>query len=200
MNKTTKILAVLFIYFFLLVIDGCVNCKCPDNILGYFDFKKLTQEVNSTSLSEFAQLEITSSYDDISYLAKVEQPCWNLGLINTATACSCLEAGGNGLKFPLTDIKISSDQEMSPSLPAESSLDSSFYIIELDNNSNEISKTLLADYNLNEASWFNWEGVMFKFQSVNRPEELGIPHIFKIEITKSNGEIIFTQTQPITWN
>jgi hypothetical protein len=200
MKKNTKIISVLSIYFFLLVIDGCVNCSCPDNILAFFDFKKLNQEVNGTSLSEFDQLEINLSFDSISYLAQVENPCWNLGLINTATACSCIAEGENGLKFPLTQINLTSDQTMSGSLPSGSSLESNFYIIELDYQNNQVSKTLLTDFEIATTDWLNWEGARFQLKSITPPEELGVPHIFKIDFTKSNGEIISTQTPPITWN
>lgn len=200
MKKTTKILAVFSAYFFLLVIDGCVNCKCPDNVLAFFDFQKLTQEVNSTSLSEFDQLEVNMSFDSISYLAQLEKPCWNLGLINTATACSCSEPGENGLKYPLSQIKITSDQAMSSNLPGGSSLDSTFYLIELDYENNELSKTLLIEFNTTASDWLNWEGARFQLKSVNPPEELGVSHIFNIDFTKSNGEIISSQTSPITWN
>ena len=200
MKKTTKILSVLSIYLFLLVIDGCVNCNCPDNVLAYFDFQKFTQDVNSTSLSEFDQLEINLSFDSISYLAQVENPCWNLGLINTATACSCIGPGENGLKFPLSQIKVTSDQTMSGSLPSGSSLESNFYIIELDYQNNQVWKTLLTDFEIATTDWLNWEGARFQLKSITPPEELGVPHIFKIDFTKSNGEIISTQTPPITWN
>ncbi len=200
MKKTTKILSVLSIYFFLLVIDGCVNCNCPDNVLAYFDFQKLNQEVNSTSLSEFEQLEINMSFDSIYYLAQLENPCWKLGLINTATACSCNEPGDYGLKFPLSQIKITSDQAVNGSLPAGSSLDSVFYLIELDYENNELSKTLLIDFDLTTTDRLNWEGARFQLKTVNRPEELGVTHIFTIDFTKSNGEIISTQTPSITWN
>lgn len=200
MKKTTKILSVLCFYFFLLVIDGCVNCRCPDNVLAFFDFQKLNQEVNSTSLSEFEQLEINMSFDSISYLAQLEYPCWNLGLINTAAACSCIAEGENGLKFPISQLSVTSDQAMNGSLPAGSSLDSSFYFVELDYENNEISKTLLIDFDVTTTNQLNWEGARFQLKTVNRPEGLGVPHIFRIDLTKSNGEIISTQTPSITWN
>lgn len=200
MKKTTKILSVISIYFFLLVIDGCVNCNCPDNVLAYFDFQKLAQEVNNTSPSEFDQLEINMSFDSISYLAQLRNPCLSLGLMNTATACSCNEPGDNGLKFPLAQIKVTSDQAMSGSLPAGFSLDSTFYIIELDYQNNQVSKTLLIDFEIATTDWLNWEGAKFQLKTANPPEDLGIPHIFKIEFTKSNGEIISSETPPITWN
>lgn len=202
MKKTTKIWSVLSIYFFLLIIDGCVNCKCPNNILEFFDFQKFEQNVNSTSLSEFEDLEITMSFDSISYLAQVEKkPCWNIGLMNTATACSCNDQGEGGLKFPISQIKISSNQDISPDLLSGTSLDSIFYIVELsDGDNNQIPKSLLVDYNLSTSNWFNYEGEKFQFHSVGSVGELGVPHIFKIEFTKSNGEIISAETPPIIWN
>lgn len=201
MKKTTKILSVLSIYFLLLIIDGCTNCNCPDNVLAFFDFKKMEQEVNGTSLSEIDQLEINLSFDSIAYLALFEKnPCWNLGLINSATACSCIGPGENGLKFPLSQIKITSDQAINISLPAGASLDSIFYIIELDYENNERSKTLLNDFVIANSTWLNWEGAKFQLKTVSRPEDLGVPHIFKIDFIKSNGEIVSSETPPITWN
>ncbi|MFK8007033.1 MAG: hypothetical protein AB8H03_11700 [Saprospiraceae bacterium] len=201
MKKITKILAVLFIYFFLLVIDGCVNCGCPDNVLGYFDFKKFTQEINTDALSSNEKLEITLSFDEVTYLAQSKQPCWDLGLINTATACSCEDTGEGGLKFPLTEIKIISNNEISPNYPAGTFLDSSFYLIQLDYKNDEISTTRLSDIDFDEPfSWFNYEEGKFLFQSVGRLGELGVPHVFTIQFTKSNGEIVTSETPQIIWN
>ena len=122
MKKITKILAVLSFYLLLLAIDGCMNCDCPDNILGFFDFKNLKQEINTDALSSNQKLEITLSFDDVTYLAQLKQPCWNLGLINTTTACDCPQTGEGGLKFPLSGIKITSNKNFTPNYPTGTSL------------------------------------------------------------------------------
>ena len=72
------------------------------------------------------------------------------------------------------------------------------YILILQNN--QVSKTLLTDFDLATSDWLNWEGARFQLKSINPPEELDIPHIFKIDFTKSNGESISSQTPSITWN
>ena len=194
MKKTTKILAVLSAYFFLLIIDGCVNCNCPEITLKYFDYRKIEIAVDDKTLDPNDNLSFQFTLDSIYFLAENNLPCWNLGLINTAAACSCNEPGDSGWKFPIQQIDIFSNKDFNSSLPANSSLNSIMTVY----SSNQT--TLLVEATQEIFIELQWESSNLSIFTSQRPDNLNEPHIFTIHFTKSNGEIISSQTPPITWN
>jgi len=79
------------------------------------------------------------------------------------------------------------------------SLDSFFYITQLDYKNDKVSTTQLSDIDIDEPfSWFNFEEAKFLFQSAGHPEELNVSHILTIQFIKSHGEIVSSETPPIT--
>ncbi len=194
MKKTTKILAVLSIYFFLLIIDGCNDCGCSDVTLKFFDYRKIEVVVEETILNSNEALSFQFTLDSIYFLAENNSPCWNLGLINTATACSCAEPGDAGWKFPIQQIEIFSNKDFNSSLPANTSLNSIMTV-------NDSGQTIpLEDATQETFPQLQRENSNLSIFTSDRPDDLNEPHIFTIQFTKSNGEMISSESPPITWN
>lgn len=199
MKKITKVLAALSFYFFLLVIDGCTDCGCPDISLTFFDYRKIEVSVEDEVLNSNDDLAFQFALDSIYFLALKNESCWNLGLINTALACSCNEPGDGGWKFPIQQIDIFSNKDFNSTLLANTSLNSIMTVF------NSSQSTPLADANQEDFRRLEFtrdisSSSHFKIFTTEQADELNVPHIFTIQFTKSNGEIISTQTPPITWN
>jgi hypothetical protein len=122
----------ILISFFIVgiaLIEACscfTSCGCggPDDALEYFDFKKLS--VEATKGIGTKSLRIKIQPDSITFLAIHTPELRQLRLTSAAYGCSPDDPGYSGLKFPLTKINITANQNFNDTLPEGTSLNALF--------------------------------------------------------------------------
>lgn len=121
--------------FFIIgiaLIEACscfTTCECngADPAPQYFDFEKLRVETKQGIGTESLRIKIIP--DDAIFLAMQVPDLRHVGLTSAAYGCTPEEPGTSGLKFPLTKINITANQNFNDTLPEGSSLNAFFLMI-----------------------------------------------------------------------
>lgn len=202
MSKCFKISMVFSIFASLLLIDACigVDCDCPPLEKPYFDYRNLQLNEQETAINAtYSKLKIEITPDSIDFVA-FQEPSFNfnLGLINKAYGCSCLDEGGQGEKYAISSINIYCDKNINSSILSGENLS---YLFETKINNTQGTPTAIA---LNEVSNFpklyNYgEGIFIEMTTA--PDSIGGDWLynFTIEIVKENGETVSGETEAISW-
>ncbi len=187
---------------FLILVDAChgSNCNCPEITKHFFDFQSTNIEVQRTSIdipentiTAGTRANISVVLEDIEFLVQAEMStCRRPWFINSAMACSCLGEGNEGLKFPVTDIRIFSNADYSAEINAGELLND---IIKIDNPLTGEEELLSAIED--KSSLFSQYSDFRIF--IDTPPTLDSIHMLTVEIEKENGVIITSESMPITW-
>ncbi len=196
-SKFKKLILLSLLYPILLVIDGCIMCKCPD-VVPFFDYENVDIISNQDSLlaNNGEIFEMSLLPQDVNYL--VCKPGFSLGLINSALACSCIYNGFEGAKFPTTSLNIFANRSFHDSIPVTENLNDLFQIEYYENGENKLKP--LASASLEEIAFLaDFQPLDLFLEASPDSMALDEPFIFKVEITKSNGEIVEGFSPEIKW-
>lgn len=176
---------------FLILLDSCyaLSCACPSGVKEFFDFQSTSTQILRDTVTAGRRFEMVLILEDKEFLVEAETTsCHRPWFINSAFACSCIEEGERGLKFPVTDIRIFSNADYSEDIRAGELLNGLVKV-------GEQEETLL---NVgNKDKFFN---TYFDVQlAIDTSPSLDSTHIFTIEVEKENGTIISAETEAVTW-
>lgn len=177
----SRSLLLVFAYTLLVFLDGCwFGCRCPQ-AQPFYDFGS-AQLISSVYLQgQYRQIELQVEGGNYSFSDCTPQPTGGLGLA-TAYACSCLEPGMEGLRFPITTVNVYSLQDYNDSLTAGMPLNSIMSYSPLGGEENELNQdTLQSEYFLHLAMY-------------TLADPTSTPQNFWVEMIKSNGETVLTDT------
>lgn len=181
-----KILTTIIIIGMISIISSCLDKICEDK--KYFDFNKMKVNVASTEILSSDSLSFHIRATDGYYLG-FNMP--KFSLITSAYAFDCDEGWG-GLKYPLTKIEITSDSDFSESYPANSILNELVSINAWIEETKEIKNAKLDSVIITD----NFESQMY----ISKRPTISKEHILTIKLYKSDGKVIESKTDKITWN
>jgi hypothetical protein len=198
-----QIILIAFFTVGIALIEACscfTTCGCGGATDGpdYFDFKKMTLEHKQGIGTEVLRLIIQP--DSIQYLAmETARPLWNTW-VSSAYACSPEEPGWAGLKFPLTQIKITADQVFNDTLPAGATLNSLFQMSTgfVTQEDTELPSSQLGT--LNDLSRFPPFGSgPFGLYLISKamPASTSLPFKFTVSLTKSDSSEVSITSEEI---
>ena len=183
MKKTFILLIFLGI---LYVTPSCLEKLCANK--KYLDFNTISIHVNSTEILQGDSLAFEIRMTDGYFLGWHSPP---FSLINNAYAIVYCDEGWGGLKYPLTNIEITSDSDFNDDYPANTLLNELVRIDEW-----VIASREFKNRKLNEASISNnLENKMYISQKPERSKE----HVFKVRLFKSDGSVIEAVTDQVVW-
>ncbi|MCB0588458.1 MAG: hypothetical protein KDD06_24410 [Phaeodactylibacter sp.] len=204
MERSGKLLLLLFFYLVLAVWDGCTvidDCNCPELATPFFDYSALQVEASSDSVSvaQGAFLELLFMPDSVVLVARAEE-CRrpSLGLMGVAYACSCIPEGGQGDKFGIRELNIYANRPFKADIPAGQNLNSLFKMEARDNQGNNV---FLPINELTSIPDFGWLDAQQSVITEAIPDTTGsdAPYRFIIEIVKENGERAEAETGEVFW-
>ena len=176
------------------IVDSCEN-GCPIAEFPFMDYKGILATPNQLTLASGQALFLTVTAQEIEFIACHDvQRTWQLGLLNTALACSCLGNGSKGDKFAIEALNLYSDKPFTSGRPVDVPLNDLFSVESRDENG--FRTTPLEEVTASNPIRLN--GSM-TIQGSARPEELDQAFVFTIEILKSNGERLTVETEAIKW-
>ena len=199
-----KKVAFLFCFgAFLILVDAChgSNCNCPEITKHFFDFQSTSIEVRRHSI-DIEQNNIPSGFrasidinlEGIEFLVNAEIPsCRRPWFINSAFACSCIGEGHEGLKFPVTDIRVFSNANYSEEINAGDLLTDIVRV----QNPNTGEEDLLSNIEDKSRLFSSYEEGVRIF--IDTPPTVDSTHTLTIEIVKENGVTHTAESMPITW-
>lgn len=189
-NRFSKIALLFAFYAALHFVEACsknkdVDCACPD-VLPFFDYRALKVGVSSPSPSFGFSLFIEA--DSVEYLAAATKRK-DFSIMSSAWACSCLWEGHEGPKHNIQNLNIYADRDFNDTLPAGASLNGVFFHV-----SGDALQVMSPDYQ-HAGFWKFDTGIRpIKVGTFEKPKELAVPFIFKIEVVKTNGDTLSTET------
>lgn len=192
-----KKVALLFTLATLLVLaEACFSdCNCPPIANRFFDFQNIKVSTSYGSSSTAANVPFRAELLDIDLLAEAKtQKCRKSWFINSALACDCLSDGDQGLKFPVTEVRIFSDANFSEELAAGELLNDVTTVFIPGTSGEEQLLSDVEDY----SSYFSIYSKSFQFMIKGAPT-VDSTHVFTVEIEKSNGEIVRGESEAFTW-
>ena len=183
-----KGLIIIFGYiFFGLVISCCDSVTHP-----YYDFSGITIEntiYENDSIQQLIGTEFSIKLEDYTLYSQT-----SFNLFNTAYAMQpCTENGNAGLKFPIVEIKITTDQIYFDTIPPNTDISHLFY-------SRDYSDSIIALTDL-EISLISNRGInpFLPPLYINNNNLVGIAHIFTFAFKKSNGDIVSGVSDSVIW-
>ena len=168
-------------------------CDCP-TVLPFFDYSAL--RITSKEQTVVQRLELEVRADSVQYLAQVNPvPGW--GFITSAWGCDCNYNGEQGPKHRVQKFNIYADRVFNDTLPAGVSLNSLFFV-----DGGDVLYSMLPDEPL-DYFWSFGEGPEsirpLTLLSYEKPKQLGVPFRFRVEMVKSNGDILQVETGEIIY-
>ena len=206
MKFTVKIAYIVSCYFFILLIEGGCICDCPEDI--FFDYNSITainnlKSIETANTNEYLDIEIRPS--NIYFLT--DNYATPAIFKKTALACSCVGQGGDGDKVSVVAINIAANKPFNDSLNANVLLNDLFEIegnqeIEEYNpdyiyaNLGELIPTLNMKFYYHK---YDDETGIITLRLKARPFLINEPYQFTIQLIKSNGQILVTTSEPVSW-
>lgn len=179
----------------LFLIDACIgiDCNCPPDVKDFFDYSEAELRSESTLLARESGWFGFYEIQDPEFIADAAVPsCRGSWLFGSAWACSCIEAGSEGLKFPVVEINIYSNADYTASIAAGESLNT---IVEVRNPQTGEQQRLSDTADINELFTI-YSDIRF---SVPEAPSADTIHTFTVEVIKSDGDTITTVSEEITW-
>lgn len=197
MQKTflKKVGFIFCLSAFLVLVDAChgANCDCPTITKEFFDFQSTSIEVEQNNVLSGTVARISVVLEDLEFLVEGETPaCRQSWFINSAFACSCLEEGNEGLKFPVTDIRVFSNADYSEEISAGQLLDDIVTVNLLES----IEQGALSSVEDKNRMFTRNSEIQLYFYT---PPTVDSTHTFTVEIVKGNGTIVSSEASVITW-
>lgn len=195
-NMNTKYSKALLISAVVIILAACndgIDCNCPTPI-PFFDFESIQLNGSDFEIEESEVLEFRVLLEGIEFLALENKKSWDFSfsLMPTVMACSCLEDGFDGLKFPIESISLISNADWNEDLPAGEDL-SEFLL----SNYYTADEFVQVSTVINE-SYFLFPDIDTRVQIQERPSK-DQTHTLTLTFTKSNGEIISQFLDEVTW-
>lgn len=193
-----KCLLFCFCFCGFTFFIGCIDCGCEPDTPPFFDYHFLSIQPNSTQFFHMQNsgLELEASIDSIEFLAESVKTIpfiW----ASATYACSCEEPGDHGNKYPITSIDVWATPSFRNDLDRTNNINHFFYT-EIRNRFGTHDIPLAEDTLYPLAPFNRYYNESFLLQTDSIPDVAGT-YQFTITITKSNGEALTTQTEPITW-
>lgn len=176
---------ILFIVFTFNLMGLINSCECPSE--KYYNYKAIEFEIYNPLVALNDTLKFGLRGEEIMYLA---QNKINFQFSNSANATTVCEKGWAGEKYSMTRISIKSDTDFNTNFPSGSELNSIITARGLNSNQEPILTTL---NNLNPSTVY-----LDGFYISQRPE-INKTHRFRVEIEKSNGDILIDTSEVIIW-
>lgn len=181
-----KTLTVLIIFGVVSIITSCLDSFCDDN--KYLDFNTSIIIIKSSEIQQNDSLSFRIGAKDGYYLG-YSIPKFNL--ISSVYALIDCDEGWGGLKYPLTKIEITSDSDFNEDYPANTILNGLVSIDVWIKESREVKNMKLKDVNISD----NFESQMY----ISEKPTICKEHTLTIKLFKSDGKIIESKTEKITW-
>ncbi len=188
---------------FLILVDAChgSDCNCPEITKNFFDFQSTSIDVQrhsidipQNSIPNGERVNISIDLQGIEFLVQAETPtCRRPWFINSAFACTCIGEGNNGLKFPVTDIRVFSNANYSEEISAGDLLSDIIRIT----NPNTGEEELLSDVEDKNSLFSPYSENVRIF--IDTPPTVDSTHTLTIEIVKENGVTLTAESMPIIW-
>jgi len=188
---------------FLILADAChgINCNCPEITKHFFDFQSTSIEVQRHSIDvpqnnipSGERVNISIDLENIEFLVQEETTtCRRPWFIDSAFACSCIGEGNDGLKFPVTDIRVFSNADYSDEISAGDLL---VDIIKVQDPSTG-EETLLSNVEDKSPLFSVYSQNVRIF--IDTPPTVDSTHTLTIEIIKENGVTLTAESMPIIW-
>jgi len=175
----------------LLLLDACyaLSCICPDGTKEFFDFQSVSTELHRDTVTTGRIFEATIRLEDKEFLAEAVVPaCRRPWFINSALACTCIEEGERGLKFPVTEFRVFSNADYSEDISAGDSLSD---IVKIGEQKETLSN--IGDKNRLFNIYSDIELAIETSPSVDST------HTFTIEIVKENGTVLSVEMETVSW-
>jgi hypothetical protein len=187
---------------FLILVDAChgINCDCPEITKHFFDFQSTSIEVQRHSIDipqnnipSGQRVNMTIILEDVEFLVQAEVPaCRQSWFINSAFACSCIGEVDDGLKFPVTDVRVFSNANYSEEISAGELLSDIIRV----HNPRTGEEDLLSNVEDKNQLFSVYSDMRF---FIDTPPTVDSIHVFTVEIVKDNGVTVSTETSEITW-
>ncbi len=178
----------------MMSCDG-IDCNCGEQI-PFFDFGKIefrsTEPTDSiVGLSDVYDFELI--LEDVEYLANDDHNFhYDFSLFPSAYACTCIENGWEGLKFPLDGFKLTSNNNWADTLLAGADLGHLLLTDIFENEDYKPVSDLLEEERLLSPYDFN------RFRITDRPRQ-DMEHILTLEFQKSNGVNVSIELPAAEW-
>ncbi len=187
----------------IALIEACscfTSCGCggAEDVLEYFDFKKMTVEATQGIGAESLRIKIQP--DSISFLALQIPELPPLRLTSAAYGCSPNDPGYSGLKFPLTTINITANQTFNDTLPEGNSLNALFlmttepYINQPDKEFGSAEVASLDALEMFQPFRDGYYDSSFFLVTKASPSNPALPFKFTITLSKSDGSSVVVTT------
>ncbi|MEM8898891.1 MAG: hypothetical protein AAGC85_12330 [Bacteroidota bacterium] len=179
-----KSLLLLLTVFILSLIDACI---CRDS--KYLDFDEITIVVDEPAISQGDSLVLFLEPLGVKYVGQAS-PAFSL--FSSAYAAIDCDYGWGGLKFPLSSVRISSDQDFHADYPSGTELNELFfldtYVYEAPG---EDRIKPLAEVDLQ--SLISSELILREFPTASKE------HIFRIDLLREKGDTLTAFSPKLSW-
>lgn len=183
-----KMVIVLSLMATLHLAEACFDCGCGD-VLPFFDYASIVAETPEPEVTAEFRLNIMA--EEVSYLAMAAPHFhWN----NTALACSCSFNGDSGPKYTVEKLNIYADRAFNDTLPSGASLNSLFLVL----NGDALSP-LEENAALNYFWSFDGEVRAIPLIMHEKPLERNTPFRFRVELLKSDGNVLNAETEEVVF-
>ncbi len=191
-SKFFIILSCISLAFLFDACDDGLDCNCPEITKAYLDFSSLifsTDQQSVSPLDDGYAFELIP--ENLEFIVqKDEMRTKGFQLIAPAMACSCVEEGYLGMKFPISDFNLKSNADWSEELPAGSDLSELLKVRHYSN------PTPLMSFDNWEYLFDGYSSARFLIDDVPTSSDT---HQFTLTFTKTNGETIAIATENVTW-
>lgn len=177
-----------------LVIGFTISC-CDSVTHPYYDFGSITivnTVYDNDSTQQLIDTEFAIKLEDYTLYS---QTSFNLFYTVYATQ-PCPENGNEGLKFPIIEIKISTDQVYFDTIPPNTDISDLFYFRDYSDSIIALTDLEISQYLVSYGRGIN---PFFPLLYVNKNNLVGIAHIFTFVLTKSNGDIVSGVSDSVIW-
>lgn len=178
--KWKSIIILWIIFTIQFIISCCSQVK-------YFDFDEISVEVSNTTIEQGEELNLKIGAVDLKYISFNHT---DFGFSN-ALAFDC-DDGWGGMKYPLKEIRITSDSNFNDEHLADELLNDLFQV-EIYKGNNETGFVPLSDVEID-----NVYAAYIELLLTEKPT-LSNTHKFKITLTKSNDEELIADSEAVIW-
>ncbi len=176
-----RAVSLICILFIIQLLASCCDEK------EYYDFTEMTAVVSENQIAENENLTIELRAGELEFLS-----CNFASFGFTEALATSCENGTKGMKYPFTEITVTSDADFTEDYPAASDLRPLFlvnrYTAEGEYQFVGLDQVDLAEISSNVMSLY-----------LSQSPAIDLQHSFSIKLTKSNGDTIDLTTEPVNW-
>jgi len=178
-----------------MLLDACddngIDCNCPVTI-PFFDFDELVFLSSDLEIAPSEKFEIKVRTGEVEFLANVcERKHFSFSFTPQLMACSCLDDGHEGMKFPFESISLTSNGNWSEELSVGADL-SDLLLFDVTPDNTQSAASVIGE------SYFIFPEQESYFYISDRPSA-DKEHILTLVLTKSNGESVTLEMPSVNW-